>query len=45
MGTIMVVQLWTNLLVLALTLIMCLSSAAVSIRRIKSIDPAILFRG
>lgn len=45
LGTIMVVQAWTNLLVLALTLIMCLSSAAVSIRRIKNIDPAILFRG
>ena len=45
LGTVMVVQTWTNLLVLALTLIMCLSSAAVSIRRIKNIDPAILFRG
>jgi putative ABC transport system permease protein len=45
LGTTMVVQVWTNLLVLVLTLIMCLLSAAVSIRRIKSIDPAILFRG
>ena len=45
LGTIMVVQVWTNLLVLVLTLIMCLSSAAISIRRVKTIDPAILFRG
>lgn len=45
MGTVMVVQTWTNLLILVLTLIMCISSAAVSIRRIKQIDPAILFRG
>lgn len=42
---VMVVRGWVNLLVLGLTLLMCLSSAFVSIRRIKKIDPAILFRG
>ena len=42
---VMVVRGWVNLLVLGLTLIMCLSSGFVSIRRIKRIDPAILFRG
>ena len=45
LGTTMVIQAWTNLLVLGLTLVMCLSSASISIRRIKHIDPAILFRG
>lgn len=44
-GTVMVVNGWLNLVVLALTLFMCLSAAAVSIRKIKRIDPAILFRG
>ncbi len=44
-GMVMVVEWWVNLLILALTMIMCLSSAFVSIRRIKKIDPAILFRG
>lgn len=44
-GTVMVVNAWVNLVVLALTLFMCLSAAAVSIRKIKRIDPAILFRG
>lgn len=44
-GTVMVVNAWLNLVVLALTLLMCLSAAAVSIRKIKRIDPAILFRG
>ena len=44
-GMVMVVNAWTNLLVLVLTLIMCLSSVMVSMRRIKRIDPAILFRG
>ena len=44
-GTVMVINGWLNLLVLALTLFMCLSAAAVSIRKIKRIDPAILFRG
>ena len=44
-GTVMVVEVWMNLLVLGLTLIMCLSASLVSIRRIKKIDPAILFRG
>jgi len=42
---VMVVKGWVTLLVLGLTLLMCLSSAFVSIRRIKKIDPAILFRG
>jgi putative ABC transport system permease protein len=44
-GTVMVVDTPTNLLVLALTLIMCLSATVVSMRRIRIIDPAILFRG
>lgn len=44
-GTVMVINGWLNLVVLALTLFMCLSAAAVSIRKIKRIDPAILFRG
>lgn len=44
-GMILVVRWWVNLLVLALTLIMCSTAAFVSIRRIKKIDPAILFRG
>jgi putative ABC transport system permease protein len=42
---VMVVRWWTNLIVLGLALVMCLSSAFVSIRKIKHIDPAILFRG
>jgi putative ABC transport system permease protein len=42
---VMVVRGWINLLILGLTLLMCLSSAFVSIRKIKKIDPAILFRG
>lgn len=44
-GTVMVVNMLTNLLVLGLTLIMCLIATVVSMRRIKEIDPAILFRG
>ena len=44
-GTVMVVNAWTNLLVLGLTLVMCLSATVVSMRRIRKIDPAILFRG
>ena len=44
-GTVMVVNTSTNLLVLGLTLIMCLSATVVSMRRIRNIDPAILFRG
>jgi putative ABC transport system permease protein len=44
-GMVMVVQRGVNLLVLLLTLIMCLTASAVSIRRIRRIDPAILFRG
>ncbi|HOP40568.1 MAG TPA: ABC transporter permease [Geobacteraceae bacterium] len=42
---VMVVKAWLNLLVLGLTLVMCFSAAFVSIRKIKKIDPAILFRG
>ncbi|KAF0221874.1 MAG: hypothetical protein FD174_205 [Geobacteraceae bacterium] len=42
---VMVVKGWVNLLVLGLTLLMCVSAAFVSIRKIKKIDPAILFRG
>ncbi len=44
-GMVMVVRGWVNFLVLGLTLLMCLSAAFVSVRRIKNIDPAILFRG
>ena len=44
-GMVMVVRGWVNLLVLGLTLFMCFASAFVSVRRIKRIDPAILFRG
>ncbi len=44
-GTVMVVNVSTNLLVLGLTLVMCLSATLVSMRRISKIDPAILFRG
>lgn len=44
-GMVMVVKGEVNLFVLGLTLIMCLSAALVSIRKIKRIDPAILFRG
>jgi putative ABC transport system permease protein len=42
---VMVVKWWTNLIVLALTLIMCLCAAFVSVKKIKRIDPAILFKG
>lgn len=42
---VMVVRGWVNLLVLVITLIMCLSSAFVSVRKIRRIDPAVLFRG
>ncbi|MBM4129361.1 MAG: FtsX-like permease family protein, partial [Nitrospira sp.] len=42
---VMVVNMWVNVLILGLTMLMCLSSALVSIRKIKKIDPAILFRG
>jgi len=41
---VMAVRGWVNILVLVLTLIMCLSSAFFSIRKVKKIDPAILFR-
>ena len=44
-GMAMVVRGWVNLTVLLLTFLMCLSAAFVSIRKIKRIDPAILFRG
>jgi|LGVE01.1.fsa_nt_gb putative ABC transport system permease protein len=44
-GMVMVVTWWVNLLVLGLTLLMCLTASFVSIRKIKKIDPAILFRG
>lgn len=42
---VMAVKAWLNILVLVLTLIMCFSAAFISIRKIKKIDPAILFRG
>ena len=41
---VMVMRAGVNILVLVLTLIMCLSSAFVSIRKVKKIDPALLFR-
>jgi len=44
MGMIMVIRVWVNLLVLLFTFLMCLSSAFTSIRKVKKIDPAILFR-
>jgi putative ABC transport system permease protein len=43
-GMVMVITWWVNLLVLGLTLVMCLTAAFVSVRRIRKIDPAILFR-
>ena len=42
---VMVVKWWTNLIVFFMTFIMCFASAYISIRKIKRIDPAILFRG
>lgn len=42
---VMIVTWWVNLMVLGLTLLMCLAAAFVSVRKIKRIDPAILFRG
>jgi len=44
-GMVMVVRGEVNLAVLGLTLFMCLSAALFSVRKIKRIDPAILFRG
>lgn len=44
-GMVMVVKGEVNLAVLGLTLFMCLCAALVSVRKIKRIDPAILFRG
>jgi len=44
-GMVLVVRWWMTLLVLALTVSMCVIAAFISIRRIKKIDPAILFRG
>lgn len=44
-GMVMVVREEVNLAVLGLTLFMCLSAALFSVRKIKRIDPAILFRG
>jgi ABC-type antimicrobial peptide transport system permease subunit len=45
MGMVLVVRWWMTLMVLALTVSMCIIAAFISIRRIKKIDPAILFRG
>jgi len=42
---VMVVKWWTNLIVFFMTFLMCFASAYISIRKIKRIDPAILFRG
>jgi putative ABC transport system permease protein len=44
-GMVMVMSWQVNLLVLLLTVVMCLASALFSIRKIKTIDPAMLFRG
>lgn len=44
-GMVMVVKSEVNVAVLVLTLLMCISAALVSVRKIKRIDPAILFRG
>ncbi len=44
LGMVMVMRNWVNILVLLLTLTMCLSSAFVSVRRVRKIDPAILFK-
>ncbi|MEW6381802.1 MAG: ABC transporter permease [bacterium] len=38
------VKVWVNMLMFVLTLFMCLSSAFISVRKVKKIDPAILFR-
>ena len=42
---VIVVKWWTNLIVFFMTFLMCFASAYISIRKIKRIDPAILFRG
>lgn len=39
------IKIWVLLLVFILTLIMCFSSAFISVRKIKKIDPALVFRG
>lgn len=44
-GMVMVVKSEVNLAVLGLTFLMCICAALVSVRKIKRIDPAILFRG
>ena len=44
-GMVLVVRLWINISVLILTFSMCVFAALISIRRIRRIDPAILFRG
>jgi ABC-type lipoprotein release transport system permease subunit len=41
----MVMKPWVNILVLGLTVAMCFSAFFFSMRKIKNIDPAILFRG
>ncbi|MDX9715186.1 MAG: ABC transporter permease [Dissulfurispiraceae bacterium] len=44
-GMVMIMTAPVNIAVLAMTLLMCLAAAFVSIRKIRKIDPAILFRG
>ncbi|MDP3296647.1 MAG: ABC transporter permease [Thermodesulfovibrionia bacterium] len=39
------IKLWVALLVFFLSLIMCLSAAFFSVRKVRKIDPALLFRG
>jgi putative ABC transport system permease protein len=39
------IKIWVLILVFILTLIMCFSSAFMSVRKIKKIDPALVFRG
>jgi putative ABC transport system permease protein len=42
--TAMVLKWWVIVLVFILTLVMCLTASLVSVRRVRKIDPAILFR-
>jgi putative ABC transport system permease protein len=40
-----IIKSWIALLVLILTLVMCFSAAFISVRKIRKIDPALVFRG
>ncbi len=39
------IKIWVALLVFILSLIMCFSAAFISVRKIREIDPALVFRG